>query len=159
MSNAGEYIYTVIVAAVFSAVLQTILPEKGTAKSMIRLTLGVFLFIVILSPFIKVRVDGMLAYVSNIETDASTIIAEAQENTAQEIRGVILQNTEAYILGKAADLGADIRVEITLQEDGSFTPKWIKITGAISPMAKKQLSAVIKSDLGISEELQTWVLA
>ena len=159
MSNAGEYIYTVIIAAVLSAVLQTILPDKGAAKSMIRLTLGVFLFSVILSPLVKLRIDGALAYISYIETDASTIIEEAQESTTQEIQGVILQNTEAYILGKAADLGADIRVEIALPEDGSYTPKQIKIIGAASPLVKKQLSAMIKSDLGISEESQSWVLA
>ena len=118
-----------------------------------------FLFAIIISPLVRVRIEGILDYVSYIETDASAIITQAQEGTTEEIRIVILQKAEAYILNKASDLGADINVEITLQKDGSYIPEKIKIIGPISPLAKKQLSEVIKSDLGISEELQTWVLA
>ena len=156
MSSTGYYIYTVIIAAIFVAVLQSILPGKSTIASMIRLTTGIFLFVIVISPLVRVRVDNMIDYISYIQTDATEIIKTAQERSNNEIKKVIKQNTEEYILGKASSLGAEVTVDIILPYDGSSVPERIKIIGPISPMLKKQLSTIIAEDLGISEDMQIW---
>lgn len=159
MSSAGEYIYSIIIAAVFVSVLLSITPDKSIVSSVIKLTAGIFLIIVVMAPLVKVRLSNTINYIENIETDASLIVREAQTDTANEIRFVIKQETETYILDKAADLGAEILAEVTIQKDGSYTPESITIIGAVSPLVKKQLSATIADELGIPEELQVWELS
>lgn len=158
MSSPREYIYTVIIAAIFVSVLQSILPGKGATSAIIHLIAGIFLLTVVISPLIKIRINRMLDYISCIETDASSIVSSAQNSTLDEIDKVIIQKAEAYILDKANNLGVNIAVEISLKSDGSSIPERIKIIGPVSPQVKKQLSALITNDLGISGEMQTWVL-
>ena len=158
MSNAGEYIYILVIAAIIVSVLRSILPGKGVAATTLKLATGMFLVTVVIAPLVKMRFDNMLSYISSIETDASAIITEAQKSSEEEIKTVIAQQTEAYILSRASDLGASIQVEITFQQDVSYIPESVKIIGPVAPLVKKQLSALIANELGISEDLQIWQL-
>ena len=159
MSGGGQYIYTVVTAAILASIIRTILPGKGIASDMVKLTMGIFLVMIVISPILKVRIEGIRNYIEYIETYASKIITDAEENTKREIQNSIEQNTQAYILNKASELGAEILVEITYLEENSYVPHSIIITGSASPMIRKQLSAIIQTELGISEDFQTWKLA
>ena len=156
MSSLGRYIFTIIIAAILTGVLQTILPGKSLSSTMVKLTTGIFMVLVALSPLVKVRLDNTLDYISNVEIDASAIISEAEMNSKKETEKIIAQNTEAYILDRASELGADIEAKIEFQEDVLFVPLRVKITGYVSPITKRRLVSIIENDLGISEDLQIW---
>ena len=59
-------------------------------------------------------------------------------------------------MDKAESLGAELTVEVTLSDDELMVPCAVKLSGAISPYAKKVLSDTIAKDLGIQVEEQIW---
>ena len=68
---------------------------------------------------------------------------------------IISEQTEAYILDKAADLHANLHVEVTVGEDN--LPTAVTLSGEASPYARRQIQAIIANDLGISKENQKWI--
>jgi len=156
MSYSGQYIYSVIISALFVAILLSIIPGKSAVRAAIKLTAGIFLIIIVIVPLVRLQLDDTFRYVESIETDASQIISEAQSYTDDKITEVIKQQVESYILNKASEFGADIKAEITFCQDNLYIPESVTIFGSISPLAKKQLSSVIINELGIPEEFQVW---
>ena len=78
------------------------------------------------------------------------------ENLARDsMADIIKEETEAYILDKAADLHANLRVEVAVGEDN--LPAAFTISGEASPYARRQIQAMIANDLGISKENQKWI--
>ena len=78
------------------------------------------------------------------------------ENLARDsMADIIKEETEAYILDKAADLHANLRVEVAVGEDN--LPAAVTISGEASPYARRQIQAMIANDLGISKENQKWI--
>ena len=158
MSSIGQYIYSLVVSAILVSLVLAIAPDKGAPSATLSLMTGIFLIIVAIAPVVKFRIGSMQNYTANIETDASKIISHAENYTKSEIARVIKEQTESYILDKAVSFGAEIKVEVMISNDGSCIPEKVQITGPISPLGKRRLSAVIKEDLGIPEELQIWTL-
>ena len=58
-------------------------------------------------------------------------------------------------MDKAADLHANLRVEVAVGEDN--LPVAVTISGEASPYARRQIQAMIANDLGISKENQKWI--
>lgn len=78
------------------------------------------------------------------------------ENLARDsMADIIKEETEAYILDKAADLHANLHVEVTVGEDS--LPMAVTLSGEASPYARRQIQAIIANDLGISKENQKWI--
>jgi len=157
MIEIGRYLYSVIIASLFVSILMAITPGTKAVKGVIKLSTGIFLVIVVVSPFTQNRLSDLIGYVEDIKIDASGIITQAEIYTDTEIAKVIKQQTESYVLDKASDFGAEISVELALNGDTYF-PETITIRGSVSPVAKQQLSKLIADELGISEEMQTWVV-
>ena len=76
---------------------------------------------------------------------------------AREINAIIIEQLQAYILDKAADLGAELEVEILMPDDGSGQPQGVVLRGAVSPYAKTRLQQIIAEDLDIAKEKQQWI--
>ena len=92
--------------------------------------------------------DFSLRYMDDAE-DAAAM----GENLARDsMADIIKEETEAYILDKAADLHANLRVEVAVGEDN--LPAAVTISGEASPYARRQIQAMIANDLGISKENQ-----
>lgn len=95
--------------------------------------------------------DFSLRYMDDAE-DAAAM----GENLARDsMADIIKEETEAYILDKAADLHANLRVEVAVGEDN--LPAAVTIFGEASPYARRQIQAMIANDLGISKENQKWI--
>lgn len=159
MSAMGEYLFTIVAAALFVSVLQILVTKKTTVSTVIKLVSGIFLLYTVVSPLVAFRVNDTIEHITDIENDASLLIADACISRDDEIRSVIKQNAEAYVLDKALVLGANIQVELTVQNESPYLPEKITLTGAVSPLIKKQLTSVIEKDIGLPEELQIWKLA
>ena len=159
MSDIGQYVYSVIVAAIFVSVLLIVAPEKGALRSMIGLAAGIFLVIAVLSPFVGLKTNELQNYFEDIDADAADIINDARLRTDEEIARVIKAETEAYISSKALEFGADVQVEIAIKQESPYTPESITIIGAVAPLMKQRLGSVLETDIGLSEESQKWILA
>ena len=86
--------------------------------------------------------------------DAEDAAAMGENLARDSMADIIKEETEAYILDKAADLHANLRVEVAVGEDN--LPAAVTISGEASPYARRQIQAMIANDLGISKENQKW---
>lgn len=159
MTGTGEYIFTIILAAVFVSVLQILSPGKGVASVGIRFVASIFLVVVAIKPVVDIRIGDMTDYFSDIETDASFIIDAAQEQTDSEIVKVIKERAEAYISDMALEFGADIEVSIEIQKESPYLPEYVTIKGAVAPLARERISSVLEKDFNLPKEAQMWKLA
>lgn len=87
--------------------------------------------------------------------DAEDAAAMGENLARDSMADIIKEETEAYILDKAADLHANLRVEVAVGEDN--LPAAVTISGEASPYARRQIQAMIANDLGISKENQKWI--
>ena len=69
----------------------------------------------------------------------------------------IKTKSEAYILDKATEMGADVNIDVVLSDDQLPVPAGITVCGAVSPYVKAKLSACIRDELGIAEDEQVWI--
>ena len=132
------------------------LAPKGSVKSICRLAGGVVLLFAAIGP------------VANMEEIELTQIADGYQSRAEEYRmaldrennslyeSIIAEKTAAYILDKAAELGLQCRVSVTVgwESDGTARPAGVSLFGNWTQSQKETLSGVIESDLGIPAELQ-----
>ena len=87
--------------------------------------------------------------------DAEDAAAMGENLARDSMADIIKEETEAYILDKAADLHAHLRVEVAVGEDN--LPAAVTISGEAAPYARRQIQAMIANDLGISKENQKWI--
>ena len=87
--------------------------------------------------------------------DAEDAAAMGENLARDSMADIIKEETEAYILDKAADLHANLHVEVTVGEDN--LPVAVTISGEASPYARRQIQAIIANDLGIAKENQKWI--
>ena len=112
------------------------------------------------------------SWLAGLDMDAWDAVQQGEDYVALRRREGICERLEAYILDKAADLHANLRVEVTVGEDNlpalgadvsaRFTldeqdlPRTVTLTGSCTPAQKQALARVLAEDLGIPEERQIW---
>lgn len=156
MEAVKEYLLSVIAAALICAIVSALCGKDGMLPAISKLICGVFLTLVLVSPLIRFQIPSADSFFADVSWRADAITSEAERTTRDEIASVIKSETEAYILDKAKALGADITVSVTLEESEIPIPKSARITGSISPYAKKMLANILQEDLGITTEAQIW---
>lgn len=152
----SAYILTVIAAAVIAAILRRLMGDHGTSAAICKFLTGLVLTFTVISPLIDFNFSGMDDWMRSYNDDAQQAIQSGVADTSNTLKQIIKDKTEAYILDKARQLGADLTINIHLSDDDVPTPCAVEITGSIAPYAKVQLQNMIQSDLGIYKEFQTW---
>ncbi len=153
MGALGEYLIGVTVAAVICSVVKK-LGSKGTLGAVLRLVTGGFLALAVLSPWVGIKVEDFKNFTFEFQQEAEQLTEQGQQAGEEALCNVIKQRTAAYILDKAQSLGAEIQVDVILNE--KHIPVRITVTGALSPSAKGVLSAYMEDTLGIKREAQVW---
>ena len=156
MEDVRGYILTVIAAAMICGILNTIMDKKGTMTAAVKMLTGLFMAVAVLSPWIHLRVNDFQDLTTYWEASASDAAAQGEKMAQEATAAIIKQQTEAYILDKAASLELDIDVEVRLGSDNPLIPEKVIIRGSASPYGKGRLCQWIAEDLGIPEENQIW---
>ncbi len=156
MDALGPYLLRVTAAAILCAILKSLLGKEGTPAAMGKLLCGVFLAVTVLHPLTALRMGSLQVFSQDIAWEASQAVAQGESDAAQALRAGIKQRVEAYILDKAASLGAELTVEVTLTKDAPPAIAQARLAGKISPYAKAQLSDILTRELGIPKEAQQW---
>ena len=155
MSWLGRYVLSVISASVITAVISSFFDGKSSISGIVKLVSGLFLTFVIISPLTKLDFSPVNDYLDRITLDGVEAAAVG-ENLAREAEAdIIISQVEAYILDKAGSFGAQLDVEVVLDQEN--IPVSVRLEGNISPYAKAQVAGMITEDLGISKEHQRWI--
>lgn len=154
MAIIKEYLLSITAATIICTMVAGLIKKDGTISAIIKLLSGIFLTITILSPIIRFPLSNITLHVDTISADAAHTVSVGKQIASDEMKEIIISNTRTYILEKAQKLGADIEVEIYLQD---LVPKSVQIIGQVSPYTKLQLSGYISEELGIAAEDQQWI--
>lgn len=157
MEWISQYLLSVTAAAAVCGIVNTLLGKSRRFSALGKLLAGLCLSLTVIRPFLHMDLTGLAAYSGSIPADASQLIASAQLLAEEERAGIIKSRAEAYILDKAASMGAEITVEVALQKSSLLQPCGVTIAGSISPYAKARLSQMMETDLAIPKEAQQWL--
>ena len=147
MDGFGAYIVSITAASLISGLLCGIL-ESGFGKELVKLLCGLFLTVAAIRPFLDASFPDISDYLQIYAEEAAYIAGIGEEMAVDAVCDIIKQETEAYILDRAADLHTTISVDVTVEEK---IPVAAKLRGSISPYAKVQLEGLLEKDLGITK--------
>lgn len=156
MEHIRAYILAVVAAAILCGLVLTLVGKKSTTGAVIKLLCGLFLSLTLIVPLSGPGLLDFSSYESFWENEAQYYASAGQESALDQIETIITEQCQAYILDKAASLGANIQVVIRLSEEDTPVPWEVTVTGNISPYGKSVLKKWIADELGIPEERQIW---
>lgn len=111
----------------------------------------------IVAPWGQLRLNELNEIKTQLTFDAERISLSGQNTARDALVDGIMDATRAYILDKAEALGADVTVEVMLDDSQIPVPCGVRIRGNISPYLREKLGSLIERDLGIPTEAQQWM--
>jgi len=125
-----------------------------------KLLCGIFLTVSFLNPLAELSLSGWLSGWTFTESHHGEAAAAMGQDFSQDLLALrIKQETEEYILDKAAALNEELCVEVTLSDSDIPVPIAVTLSGTIPPDSQKRLEQIILDDLNISKENQLWTEA
>ena len=144
----------VICAALIAAAADGLMP-KGPVKKVGTLICAMVLLCVVLRPVVDWNISVPETTLGGIWEQNHVWQEQLEQDSGAMLKTIIERQTGAYILDKAANLGAACQVEVLCaQQDGIWVPQSVHITGQLDEEQKRKLTAVIQSELGIPPECQ-----
>lgn len=153
MNAVYQYAQSFVAGILISGILLT-LSEKTCFKRQMKVYCGVFLVIMFLRPFLKYEYHE-LPSLSDWYDDTSS--EYGNYIFFDSLSGIIKEQTEAYILSKAREVGAEIKTEIQLDSSSPPKPCAVQISGFFDAVQETELSRILVQDLGIQKENQLWI--
>lgn len=153
MSAVKDYLLSITVTALICSILQSVTGKNSCSGKVITFMSGLLMTVAVLQPVITFKIDSLPLYPSNLIEKAESVTMEGTVMAENAMDAIIISQSESYILDKAAAMGADLEVEVLLDE---HVPKSVRLRGAISPGAKASLNAWIQENFSISPEDLQW---
>ena len=157
MEFISGYIMKLLAVSLICGAAVQLLGSKGSMGPLIRLIAGLFMTVTVISPWAQVRIQHMSDYFEDVSSGSGQIVVAGEEQAREMLVSIIKERTQAYILDKANSYGAELAVEVSVDGSDTPVPCAVQISGSISPAGKKALSNMIRQELGIPLEEQTWI--
>ena len=155
VEEVGSYIVSVSATALICGIVKSITKDTAAAK-ILKLVCNLILLLTVLRPMGSIENLGIADFSLPGIPDASKLIAEGERASRNAVADIIIRKTEAYIVDKAAAMGAAVSVSVTVSGDEPPIPVCVEISGSVSPYLKLRLEEMIQEDLNISKENQLW---
>ena len=156
MDGIRQYLISVIVMALICGMLTGLLEKGSSAHTITRLVCGMLMAFMVISPVMDMGLRNVLDFPDTLYQSGEMAAREGQELSETAMRTIIKSETEAYILDKAALLGAELEVDVLLEATYPMAPISVRISGSVSPYCRNRLQSMIAQELGILKENQTW---
>lgn len=156
MQWLSRYVASVTFSALICSIMQGLM-KQSSLKGVLRLVCGIFLTICVLLPLTTIS-DWSLEGWTIPELEAGEgLVFQGSQNAKTSLERIITQETEAYILDIAKELGLEILVSVELSKDEPPLPVGVNITGSAAPYQKLCLEDRIFQELNIPKENQRWI--
>lgn len=157
MALARQWLIGVTSAALLAAIADGLMP-KGPVKQIGTLICALLLLCVLLRPVLTSEFGGAIQIFSSMEEQAAQQREQLSEQSDTLLKQSIEHRCSAYIVDKAAQLGAvcQVQTECVPGEGGMWLPAIVRVTGQMEPETRKALSQVIEKELGIDMEHQLY---
>lgn len=152
MGAVGRWLTAVISVSLLCAMAGALMPQ-GAVKQVGRLVCGLVLLAAILSPLRELDVDAGRRWLDSYLDSTGQWEAALKETVNRQMKTIIEEECAAYIVDKAAQLGAACSARTECRRDGGlYLPQRVEVTGAVPPPLQSELVQIIVRDLGVPEE-------
>lgn len=152
MDEIRNYLLQIVATAILCGILRS-LSVTSRFSSAIGMMLGIVMTITLMRPILNIDTNRLSLEMLALTDEGDAIIAQGSDAAQIAFSGAVSEQTANYIRNKALQLGAEIAVEVEVNEG---IPVGVTIEGAISPYARSQLSSWLVSEIGIRREAQNW---
>lgn len=142
-------------SALLSAVALVIVPGN---KKPVALAGGLIMLLAAVKPLTQVTYQDIAAQMAKYHIKADSLRTGISVGSNEIISLIIQEQTEAYILDKAQQMGLEVQVTVTTAtaSDGWPYPDAVTITGQLTEGDKQRLGQIISSQLAIEPDRQEW---
>ncbi len=153
------WIIGICAGALICAIAQTISPKNGSGNA-VRLACGFMTVALLIGPLKNFDFEEYALHLSAIRAEGGEYASQAISGVDEQLKTVIEQRCEAYILDKAAELGienaaADVSAKIT--DGGKYPyPYSVELGGEAGREQRERLSSFIEGELGVPDGRQYW---
>ena len=152
MAGLRSWLLALVAASLICALADALMP-KGSVKRVGRLVCGLVLASAILSPLAGLDVESGQSWLERHLASVEFQRAALEEEVNGQMKVIIEQEYAAYIVDKAAQLGAACSARTECRRDGGlYLPQRVEVTGAVPPPLQAELVQIIVRDLGVPEE-------
>lgn len=155
MELLRQWLTGVTCAAIIVALADSLM-AGGTVRRIGRLAGGLLLLAAVVKPVLEVDLTVLSAASLRLEAEA---VPAAEEAGLDLMKSIIGEETGAYILDKAAELGIscqEVRVTCAVEENGVPYPASVVLVGDLTKEEQARLSRRIEADLAIPAERQSY---
>ena len=156
MDDLRQYIISVIVTAIIVAILSKLL-ENAHGNKIMKMVTGLVISVVLLSPLGRLRFSSYVSYFDSVDLEAQDAVSYGEELYKDNLRVIIQERCESYILDKASQMNAQICVSIQCDTAEIPVPVYAELSGNVSPYVRMRIQKIITEEIGIPEENQLWI--
>ncbi len=153
MDAVYDHLLRILGAAILCGAANAFMSKKSTISAVVKLISGLFLAVTVIQPFVNLRLNNLPFLTADLRANAISAAQNGESMACLAYEQVIISETQAYILDKAAAMEVDLDVEVILHDQ---VPGEVILKGAVSPYAKQAISAWLEETLGIPKEAQQW---
>jgi len=148
-----QWLLGVTCASLMAALAEGLMP-KGQVRQVGRLVCALVILCAVLRPVLGLRAPDPGQLLADLRGAAADSRMQLEQDSGQMLKTLIERECTAYIVDKAAELGADCQaqVECVLSDGGLWLPDRARVSGQLSGEQKHRLTAQIHSGLGISPD-------
>lgn len=158
METVRTWLLSITGAALISSVALALTPN-GKIKKIVSLICGFAMITALISPIMSFDFNTFSQYIVEYKNISDGYLIDIEEENENLQRAIIEEESEAYILDKAAVLGIEdcsISVGTKKAEESYWYPYKAELGGKASESQKQALTAYIEANLGIPAERQYW---
>ena len=151
-----SWLLGVTAAALVLALAETLAPE-GSVKKVCRLAGGMALLLAAAGPVLEALDGNLLAgAVEGWRDRSQRYERELEENNERFYLAIIEEETAAYVMDKARELGFECAVEVTCgyDENGVPCPWEVAARGQWAPEQRARLERLLEEELGVPAQRQ-----
>ncbi|MCD7947125.1 MAG: stage III sporulation protein AF [Oscillospiraceae bacterium] len=155
MTFIKTWLIGVLCAAMIVAIAEQLIPN-GTIRKIAKLTGGLVLLLAILQPFVSMDEGELARAMEDYRATMSDYGDGLEEENSVLMKGIIAEQSGAYIVDKAAELGITCTAAVETEdgEEGYPLPYSVEIHGSLTGEERAALTAQITADFGIPAERQ-----
>lgn len=155
MHPVAQYLLKLVCAGILTSLVMSIGGEHGCGGGIRKLVCGVFLTLVLIEPLRMFDPEDLTNPLEDYSAMAQAASDAGMTQAREAMISHISQQSAAYILDKADEMGAQIQVEVEVDPD-TFYPVFATMTGAVTPFEKETLSGFLEENLLIERSAQRW---
>lgn len=155
MELMRQWLLGVTCTALVLAIADSLAPE-GNVKKVCRLAGGLALLAAAMGPLLRIDEGSLSRAISEYQITVQNYEKELEEKNVLLYQTIIEEQTAAYIVDKAEELGISCQAEVTFayDEDGMPCPWEVTAWGSWTEEQCGQLMGLVETDLGIPSQRQ-----